>query len=86
MKGPLGYGRYNSDVMHVGCPRARSDMTPCIARDGNLALSDDDSCVACDSNPHSLVSEAMAVATGDEAADVLQNLVRVLTHPDRPAP
>ena len=35
-KGICGYGRYDDDPNCVGCPRARSDMTPCIARDGHL--------------------------------------------------
>lgn len=29
------------------CPRARSDMTSCAVRDGQLALSDDNHCVGC---------------------------------------
>lgn len=37
-RGVAGYGRYDDDPAHVGCPWARSDMSPCVARDGRLAL------------------------------------------------
>lgn len=30
------------------CPRERSAMTPCVARDGELATSDDGVCVGCE--------------------------------------
>lgn len=29
------------------CPREKSSMTPCIARDGDLAMLDDKTCVGC---------------------------------------
>lgn len=32
---------------YVDCPRARSQMTPCMARDGHVALADDGRCVGC---------------------------------------
>lgn len=64
-KGPLGYGRYNDDPEHVGCPRATSDMTPCVARDGGLAVADDGACVGCGAKP----------------ADLLRDLVREVTEP-----
>jgi hypothetical protein len=64
-RGIGGYGRYDSDPDHIGCPRAHSDMTPCIARDGHLALADDGRCVGCN---------------GD-AADLLRDLVREMTEP-----
>lgn len=35
----------------VQCPRERSFMTPCIARDGALALADDNTCVGCGIEP-----------------------------------
>jgi hypothetical protein len=63
MKGPGGYGRYDDDPGHVGCPRAASDMTPCMARDGKLALADDGVCVGCGANP----------------AEELRDLVRTVT-------
>lgn len=69
MKGILGYGRYNDDTNHIGCPRAWSDMTPCVARDGSTACDDSGLCVGC----------------GVVPADALQELVEAvtseLTHP-----
>lgn len=64
-KGPLGYGRYGDDPEHVGCPHAKSDMTPCVARDGQLAVSDEGICVGCWKHP----------------ADLLRELVRDVTKP-----
>ena len=46
MNAPLGYGRYDDDPEHVGCPRAKSDMTPCVARDG-YGADEDGACVGC---------------------------------------
>jgi hypothetical protein len=63
MKGPLGYGRYDDDLGHVGCPRARSDMTPCVARDGELACADDGRCVGCGSHPAALLAELVRAVT-----------------------
>lgn len=36
--GPAGYGRYTDDQEAVGCPRARSARSRCVARDGREAL------------------------------------------------
>jgi hypothetical protein len=41
----------------IKCPRARSFMTPCIARDGHLALADDGECVGCGAKPRVLLSD-----------------------------
>lgn len=60
-----GYGRYKDDPEHVGCPRAKSDMTPCAARDGRSACADDGKCVGCSVHP----------------ADALRDLVREVTEP-----
>jgi hypothetical protein len=60
------YGRYNDDPTHVGCPRAKSDMTPCVARDGASACADDGVCVGCGKHP----------------ADLLTELVKLVTEPD----
>lgn len=68
MKGPLGYGRYDDAPGVVGCPRARSDMTPCVARDGQMAETTDGSCVGC----------------GKNAADLLRELVHAVTEPPVP--
>jgi hypothetical protein len=65
MKGPEGYGRYNDDPKHVGCPRAQSDMTPCVARDGRSAKGNVALCVGCTEDP----------------ADLLRDLVRAVTEP-----
>jgi hypothetical protein len=34
-------------ITQPGCPRMRSDMTPCIRQDGDLAMSADGHCVGC---------------------------------------
>ena len=90
MKGPLGYGRYNDDLEHVGCPRAKSDMTPCIARDGSVALADDRRCVGCNADPLTLLKDLRHEVTGksaspvtipDHAADKLRDLVLEVTKP-----
>jgi hypothetical protein len=65
-RGPGGYGRYDDDPQHVGCPRARTDMTPCVARDGDVATEDRGECVGC----------------GKRAADLLRDLVREVTEPE----
>lgn len=39
------------------CPRERSEMTPCVARDASYALADDGVCVGCGQNPIALLAE-----------------------------
>ena len=86
-KGICGYGRYDDDPDHVGCPRAKTDMTPCIARDGSTALADDRKCVGCGSRPAALLKElrlAGAIQYPDPpqakpAADKLRDIVREVT-------
>lgn len=85
-KGPAGYGRYNDDPQHVGCPRAKSDMTPCIARDGSAALADDKQCVGCNMHPFSLLDELRSArlredrkAGADHLANTLRDEVRAAT-------
>jgi hypothetical protein len=68
-RGILGYGRYDDDPEHVGCPRAHSDMTPCVARDGHLALADSGECVMCGANPADLLAELVKAATAPGALD-----------------
>lgn len=63
MLGPLGYGRY--DDRHIGCPRAKSDMTPCVARDGRLAT-DDGECVGCNRNAADLFRDLVRFVTRPE--------------------
>lgn len=90
----LGYGRYDDDYEHVGCPRAKSDMTPCIARDGATALAErtglfpSEDCVGCLHGPNKLLRKLLD-ATGrihdkvpgdrHQAADHLRDLVREVT-------
>lgn len=92
MKGPGDYGRYDDDPEHIGCPRAQSDMTPCIARDGASALADEGDCVACYRRPADLLTELldeldMPAASGPTrrsppiAANRLRDLVRDTTRP-----
>jgi hypothetical protein len=95
MKGPCGYGRYDDDPAHVGCPRAKSDMTPCIARDGASALADDFHCVGCNGHPKDLLDELRAAGVNvgvirsgvrgslwdRKAADKLREVVRRATEP-----
>ena len=89
MRGVCGYGRYNDDPEHVGCPRAKSDMTPCIARDGAICLTDPPEdervCVGCGHDPMELLQElrdAGVTIMGarpkvrDSAADRLRDVVR----------
>jgi hypothetical protein len=71
MRGVLGYGRYDDAPEHVGCPRARSDMTPCVARDAALAVTEPTGeCVGCGVHP----------------AILLTQLVRHITHIGNPVP
>jgi hypothetical protein len=35
---------------YLDCPRAKSDMTPCVARDGCLAMYDNGDCLGCNEN------------------------------------
>lgn len=53
-----GYGRY--DDGHIGCPRAKTDMTPCIARDGDLAEDDLGMCVGCRHSAAELLKELVS--------------------------
>ena len=56
MSDPLGYGRYADSPNWVGCPRARTDMTPCAARDGRLA-EQEGACVGCGVNVADCLAE-----------------------------
>lgn len=44
-----------ADRERIACPRAKSWMTPCIARDGSTALDDGDVCVGCGAPPRTLL-------------------------------
>jgi hypothetical protein len=41
----------------VNCPRAKTWMTPCVARDGSSAVADDGVCVGCGADPEELLHE-----------------------------
>lgn len=85
--GPGGYGRYNDDPSEIGCPRAKSYMSPCVARDGHLACADDGVCVGCGQHPVMLLEELRRLisadshppTTAERAADQLTVLVREVT-------
>jgi hypothetical protein len=92
-KGPAGYGRYDDDPEHVGCPWAKSDMTPCVARDGHLALSGGARrvCVGCGNSMTRLITDLggdyppartlIARESPDELADQFADVVREATAP-----
>jgi hypothetical protein len=91
--GPAGFGRYDSDWAHVACPFARTRRSPCIARDGRLALEGGVICEGCAMEPAEL-AEALAVmyppaealrAAGDPVtlADSFAEFVREMTEPGR---
>ncbi len=48
-----------SDRIEITCPHAKSPMTPCVARDGGLAVTDvpDEVCVGCGESPVALLAE-----------------------------
>jgi len=62
--GPAGYGRYtDGDSQYVGCPRARTSRSRCLARDGQLALDfrgDEPACRHCAHDLQDLVEELAA--------------------------
>jgi hypothetical protein len=78
MKGICGYGRYDDDPNHVGCPYTghakHPDMVPCIARDGSLALADATKespvrvCVYCGHPPRELLQELADAGVADIVA------------------
>jgi hypothetical protein len=79
------------DRNEIDCPRARTAMSPCIARDGHTALDDPHSapdCVTCGASPGPLIASLAeryppaaaylgAVHSSDprRAADLLTELV-----------
>ena len=46
-----------TDRNEVECPREKSYMTPCIARDGGTAVADDGDCVGCGQSPLALLKQ-----------------------------
>ena len=61
-RGVAGYGRYDDDRKKVGCPWAKSDMSPCLARDGHLALGGEPAvyCVGCGNTVPYLIRDLAA--------------------------
>lgn len=87
MKGILGYGRYDDDSEFVGCPRAKSDMTPCVARDGDLAQADAGICVGCERTPATLLQELVkASESPSSCGDKTPCLARAGSRSSRWAP
>lgn len=90
-KGPAGYGRYDESPEVIGCPFARRDTSPCVARDGRLALDEDGTCAGCANDITFLVRDLIAdyrpgrefIFTPDTAlnADEFADLVREATEP-----
>lgn len=100
MRGPAGYGRYDDDPQHVGCPRARTSRSHCVARDGREALDDAPAgeervCHGCAHGLQELIEElageyppaaGLDVLGEEEAlADELATAVREATEPEREA-
>lgn len=68
VKGVLEYGRYDEDPEHIGCPRAMSAMTPCVARDGTTATTLNtngafEQCVGCGRDVAGLFAELVHKVT-----------------------
>lgn len=92
-RGVAGYGRYDADPAHVGCPWARSDRSPCVARDGRLALGGEPArqCAGCGNTVLYLIRDladdyapARVPAPPEnlrEIADRFRGLVREATRP-----
>jgi hypothetical protein len=92
MRGPAGYGRYDEDPQTVGCPWAKTDMTPCLARDGSITLSSGQHrvCVGCGNAPDFLIADLAQeyeparnyVSRDPERdADAFRDMVRRATDP-----
>jgi hypothetical protein len=64
-----GYGRYDDEPKQVECPRAKSDMTPCVARDGKSACLDDGRCVGCERYSATLLKELVRELTEQRKPD-----------------
>lgn len=74
MKGLCGFGRYEDSPDHIGCPYAKSDMTPCVARDGACALAinkntTDSKCVGCGQDPVEMLVDIVKEISKIESKD-----------------
>ena len=45
----------------IKCPREKTFMTPCVVRDGDLAMTDQKECVGCGSNVLDLISNEKTI-------------------------
>lgn len=76
----------------IGCPRAKTWMTPCISRDGSTALDNTGACVGCGEEPWALLldlgrryppaREYFGMTSPDQCADVLTKMVRAYVDRD----
>jgi hypothetical protein len=41
----------------IACPYAKSDMTPCVARDGQMCVADEGMCVGCERMPADMLRD-----------------------------
>ena len=51
----LIYKRTGLKPKELVCPREKTEMTPCICRDGNLAMLNNKTCVGCGINVNELL-------------------------------
>jgi hypothetical protein len=58
-------------VTDIDCPRAKTWMTPCVARDGRTAVADDGMCVGCNVDPGLLLVQLGDRWLGAAVYDVL---------------
>lgn len=75
-------------MSEIDCPRAKSPMTPCVLRDGDLAVADDGLCVGCGIRPYEeLARLAQKMGRAVPPADALHGLVQdYLTQEGRHVP
>ena len=52
-------GRTGISPKELECPREKSDMTPCVARDGDVAMTEDGKCIGCGDDIQELINEEM---------------------------
>lgn len=53
----LVFKRTGIQSNELTCPREKSDMTPCIARDGDMCMLEDKTCVGCGANAIELLEQ-----------------------------
>ena len=51
------YERTGIMASELVCPREKSFMTPCICRDGDLAMTDNKKCISCNISVFELLEE-----------------------------